>query len=233
MQALLPVPSIKDGFMLSPIEQEIQIYTEKVEKRQIGCDLDGCPRCEGHPDFFKIHDVRERTFLVVVERLVRTILSLLLRWKCPLCGKTFTDYPPFALRCKRYVRRTVVESGRRYVEEDRMTYREGVLKHGLPIFRDCDEREIDDRALAPSSLHRWITSLGSLAETLRAALGLLGSKGSGIFRKVFPVSPRKYRTEGRKAILEDCLRLLLAEEEYRSLFGVSIFPRLATACLWK
>jgi len=219
--------------MVSRIEEEIQAHTEKVKTRQISCDLGACPRCGEHPDFFNLHDVRERTFLVVVERLVRTILSLLPRWKCPLCGKTFTGYPPFAVRYKRYVRQTVMESGRRYVEEDRMTYREGVRKNDLPIFRDGEEEKIDDRALAPSTLHRWITSLGSLAETLRAALELLGSKGSGIFRKVFPVSPRKYRTEGRKAILEDCLRLLLAEEEYRSLFGVSIFPRLATACLWQ
>ena len=229
-----PFPPKKDKIMISPIEEEIQAHTEKVKTRQIRCDLEVCPRCEGVPGFFNLHDVRERTFLVIFDRLVRTILSLLPRWKCPLCGKTFTGYPPFAVRYKRYVRETVMESSRRYVEDDRMTYREGVCKNCLPIFHDCEaEDEIDDRTLAPSTLHRWITTLGGLAETLRASLKLIGSKSSGIFRKVFPASSRKHRTEDRKALLEDCLRLLLAEEEYSSLFGVSIFPRLATACLWK
>ncbi len=215
------------------IEQDIQAYTEKVEARRIECSLSICPRCSATHVEFKLHDVRERTFLYVAERLVKTLISLLPRWKCILCRKTFTDYPPFAVRYKRYVKQVVIESCGSYLEDESATYKDGVCKHGLPIFHDCDEEDPDDRVLAPSTLHRWVTWFGGLNETLRKALGLLDKLDSGILRKVFPVPSRKYRSPPRRTLLEDGRKLFAAEVEYRSFFGVSIFPRLAMGCGWR
>ena len=212
------------------IEQDVQAYTEKVEARRIECSLSTCPRCSASPGEFTLHDVRKRTFLYVVERLIKKVDSLLPRWKCPLCGETFTDYPPFAVRYKRYVKHAMMEYCGSYLENERATYENGVCKHGMPIFHDCDDP--GERGLAPSTLYRWITWFGGLEETLRKALGLLGKLDSGILRKVFPVPSRKYRSPPRRTLLEDARKLFAVEVEYRSLFGVSIFPRLAIGCGW-
>ena len=230
--------------MLSHIEQEIQAYAEKILNGQIPCNMKTCPNCRLSPDCFNLHDVRERTFLVVVQRLVRTVLSLLVRWKCPLCGKTFTDYPSFALPYKRYVRQTVMDAVRRCLENDRMSYRQGVCKQdtidwnvdpakpSLPVYYEGKGRTIDERALAHSTLHHWITTLGSFKQTVRTTLSLLIARGSDVHRKARPIPARKYRSQARRTLLQDSLLLFNAEDEFRFLFGISIFPQLATAQGW-
>jgi hypothetical protein len=231
--------------MLSRLEQDIQAYTEKVQDGPIPCQIDTCPHCRQSPPCFHLHDVRPRRFLVVVERLVRTVLSLLVRWKCPLCSKTFTAYPSFALPYKRYVRPVIMEASQRYLDDDRLTYRQGVCQHdatdsrgspppgaALPIFREGSGEAIDERALAASTLHRWITTLGHFPQTLHAALRLLAGRDASLHRQVDPIPAAKYRSEARRVLLQDCLRLLRVQKPYRCLFGVSIFPRLATTHGW-
>jgi hypothetical protein len=231
---------------------EIQRYTQSVENGTFACRLDACPCCEGHPEGFTRHDRRRRIFLVILERIIKKIFSFLTRWKCPLCGHTFTVYPPFALRHKRYVRQTVLELGARYVIEDggtrpqsgarrtpeRMTYRKAVTEDRMPIFHETTGEGADeDRVpvLNHSTLHRWLTSLSKLARTLSAALRLIREKDStsDVFRRLFPIHPLKFRSEARRKELQICQRLFEAAEEYERLFVASLFPHLATACGWQ
>jgi len=219
--------------MLLPILEEIQSYTRAVEKKEVQCDLSSCPRC-GERASFKLHDRRRRTYLVVLERLVRTVLSLLARWKCERCGETFTLYPSFALPAKRYVREEIFGRAGRYVDGDHESYRKAVKVDGLAVFHEGTGEEIDERSLAHTTLYRWLRLFSSLASTCRKALGLIREKAptSDVFRKILPIAPWKYRSEERRGVLGECRRLLVAEEEFRSLFGVSIFPRLATVSAW-
>lgn len=146
-----------------------------------------------------------------------------------MCGKTFTLPPSFGMRNKRYVNQVVLEYGIRYLEEEQMTYRKGIRKEGLPIFHAGDqEEEIDDRSLAPSTLYRWLTTLGNLGQAVRAAGKLLESKATDLHRDPLVVFPPKYRSKERKGILEECLLLFRVEREWRFHFKVSAFPRLAT-----
>lgn len=219
--------------MLPPMLEEIQRYTRAVERKEIECDLACCPRCQ-EPASFTLHDRRRRTYLVVVERLVHTVVSLLTRWKCRRCKASFTLYPDFALPRKRYLKDEILRRAERYGEEDQESYRKAVKVRGLAVFYKGRGKEIDERSFAHTTLHRWLGSFSSLEATCRKALGLIREKAprSGIFRKILPIAPWKYRSEGRRRVLGKCRRLLLAEGEFRSLFGVSIFPRLATVCSW-
>jgi len=213
----------------------IERYTEAVKRQKIRPTCNRCPRCEGEPECFHRHDERERQFLVIVERVVHLVLSLITRWKCPLCGQRFTLYPPFALPRKRYVKDSILELASPYLEDDELSYRRSVEVGGRPLFRDRQaDGSIDDRALAPSTLHRWLPFFSSVAETLREAVRLVreSSAPSDLFRRVFAIAPRKHRSEARREVLIAALRGLWTDREFHRVFGRSVFPELATASGW-
>lgn len=221
--------------MLSPLLAEIKEYTESVLANRFRCDLECCPRCGKETDAFKRHALRERIFLVVVGAWVCKVPSFLSRWKCPLCNKTFTHYPLFAVPHKRYVQASVFACAHRYLDEDRKTYRQAAQREDRPIFFEGDSAgTLDDRTLAPSTIHRWIVFLAGLGRTLRRALRLIREKSpsADIFRRLFPVGSWKYRSVARKRELEAAAQLLAVKASYRALFGPSAFTELATACRW-
>jgi hypothetical protein len=217
------------------ILQVIHDHTEAVRAGRVECGCTICPRCAGIPDTFKIHERRQRTYRVVIESLVHCVRTLVVRWKCALCQDTFSACPAFAVPHKRYVRDVVLSFGQRYLGDDSTSYRRAVRGEGLPIFY-ADERDgvMDERALAGSTLHRWLGWLGQLERTLHEAHRLvrMASATTGLFRKMHPVPPWKYRSTERRKRLLVALRLLTAEEAYRRLFTVSIFPGLATRSGW-
>ena len=215
--------------------QVIHDHTEAVRAGRVAYEGTICPRCAGIPDGFKIHDRRRRTYRVVVERLVHCVSALVVRWKCELCRQTFSPCPDFALPYKRYARDVVLGFGQRYLGDEAMSYRGAVRVEELPVFYDSGpDGGIDERALAASTLHRWLGWLGRLDKTLHEALRLLrrASATSGLFRKTHPVAAWKYRSAERRQRLQVGLGLLAAEAAYRRLFTVSIFPGLATRTGW-
>lgn len=221
--------------MLPDLVNAIQSYGEAVRRRETQPTCNRCPNCGQEPDRFRYRGHRERVFLVVVRRLVKRVVSLLSRWKCQLCKRSFTLYPPFALPHKHYVRSCVFDHAARYLEVDDLSYREAVKVDDMPVFYDSDEEgTIDERCLAHPTLHRWLPYFRSLDATLREALRLIRerSASSGIFRKVFAVAPAKYRSESRRETLAVALRALSIDREFQSLFDRSIFPDLATASAW-
>lgn len=184
---------------------------------------------------------------MIVGRLVIKVLSLLVRMKCSRCGKTFTEYPAFALPYKRYVIDQIMGRSLTYLQTPTMTYAQATCeligsqangrsppREPLPVFYpDPYPGKTTDRGLAPSTVHRWITTLGSLKETLQVATSLLLEKGADIHRQVVDVAVHKVRSVERKILLQNTLKLFGAEAAYRAWFGCSIFPHLATRCLWR
>ncbi len=222
--------------MLShPLLQVIHDHDQAVRAGRVAYEAAVCPRCQGIPDAFKIHERRERTFRVVIERLVHCVSALVVRWKCGLCRLTFSPCPDFALPYKRYVRDVVLGFGTHYLGDDAMSYRRAVRVEGLPVFYSGgSDGAIDERGLAGSTLHRWLGWLGRLDKTLRSALQLIRARSprSGLFRRAYAVPAWKYRSTERRQRLQVGLELLSAEAVYRSLFSVSIFPGLATRTGW-
>ena len=217
-----------------PLLQVIHDHTEAVRAGRVAYEGTVCPRCAGIPDVFKIHDRRRRTFRVVVESLVQRVSALVVRWKCALCRQTFSPCPDFALPYKRYVRGVVLAFSQSYLGDDSTSYCRAVRVEGLPIFYDSAAGVVDERVLAPSTLHHWLGWLGRLERTLHEALLLLrrASSTSGLFRKTHPVPAWKYQSAARRQRLQVGLGLLAAEAAYRRLFSVCLFPGLATRTGW-
>lgn len=223
-----------------PVVREIRAHEQQIFEDKPPCGLEQCPKCGAlqDPRAFRRHEIRQRTFLVPRGNLTFTIRSFLSRWGCPLCSKSFTVYPPFALPFKRHVLPEISARSRRYVEDDGVTYRGAVLENRRPVFRAAaDSSQIDERSLAPSTLHRWISTFGRLPETMRAALDLIkrAAPASGLLRQLAAgkVHPRKYRSEARRTGLSRCGQLLTALAPYERIFGRPIFPNLATASGWR
>ncbi len=190
-----------------------------------------CPQCKKRPENFRTHGCRHRIFLAIDGNYVRKLEGLLARKKCPECGSTFTDYPPFALPRKHYLACHLMACSRRYVENDRMTYRKGVEQGGLLIaYEDGSDGEINECRLAASTLWRWVGYVGSMARVLRKALEMIRDKdpSSQIFRAPCVILPYKYRSRERKMVLQKAMRLFGLEETFFSLFGIRI-PEFATA----
>ncbi len=214
--------------------EEIKAYTELVRQGVIHCALPACPNCETSSDFFKRHDARERKFNVIDEQVVIVIISLLVRWKCPGCNVTMTDYPGFALPYKRYTLPTILTFCGHYVENHDATYRGIVNEYPLEYQPGSDSEMESPAMMEHSTIHRWITTLGSYSCIVNTATDLILQKepASPLCRDLasLKISSKKYRSFLRKQFLQLCFRLLTLEAAFYSLFHVSIFPQLATYC---
>ena len=210
--------------------EAIKAHQSKVEKDKITPDnLPPCPRCSVESQFFKIHAYRERRFLIIIEMLIKAAYCSLVRFKCPGCGKTFTNYPDFAIPHKHYTRPSITGFSASYVESENMTYQKAVMvDSSVPGYPQ------NDATLAPSTIHRWITTLGSFTQTCRTALILLLQENpvSSICRDLarLIIPQRKYKTNQRKKQLIGCRQLVIIEAFFQATFKTSIFTKLAMHC---
>lgn len=215
--------------MVRDIEERIKAYHDKVVSANPEMPQGPCVKCLRQPDSFRLHDGRQRSFRFVAGDMVRVVLTILLRWKCPLCRGTFTDYPPFAVPYKRYVRDDIEGFSERYVETDQQTYRSVVRpeKTAVGYENDC-QRQLDH-----STVWKWLGWLGRLEQRLHMMLEWIRyqSPSHGLFRELTPIAPKKYRSERRKRVLEQARLLLRAAGVYQELSLSKTFPGLETRCL--
>ena len=208
---------------------DIKRYGLHAKRGWISCELDRCPCCRGRPVCFKRHGVRPRLFLVFVEEVIRRVRSYLTRWKCPLCQRTFTLYPGFALPFKHYVLPFILARCAAYVADVVRTYREGVKEAGSPISHEDADGGAE---LRPSTLWRWVTRLGRFPVTVGQALNLIKQKdpSTDLFRALGRLRIRagKFRSEARRLLLQRGRELATVDREYARLFSASVFPDLAT-----
>lgn len=211
--------------------EDIKAYLRSCEKGEITPEnLPPCPRCNVESRYFKTHAYRERLFFIIVDMVVQQIRGYLIRFRCPGCGKTFPFYPDFAMPYKRYTRQTITGFAERYVNSND-SYEQAIM--------DKDERRIpeypdEEKYLAPSTVHRWVTTLGRLVNTTQKALDLIcqGNPSTTICRDlaqwVVPVS--KYRSAARQRCLINCFRFLATESLFKIVFHISVFTKLAIHC---
>jgi transposase len=184
--------------------EQIKAYQNQVEKNKIKPnDLGSCPRCHLESIFFKLHAYRERRFLVIVDLLVKAVFCTLVRFRCTDCGKTITSYPDFAIPHKHYTRQTIEGLSRAYVENDQKTYQDAVM-----IDDAVPERPVSGQALAPSSIHRWISTLAALIIAHQQALkkSLQQSCATQLCSYLEPIQipEKKYKTHNRRHCLLRC-----------------------------
>jgi hypothetical protein len=183
---------------------QIKAYQNQVEKNKITPHgLGPCPRCHLESIFFKLHAYRERRFLVIVDMLVKAVFCTLVRFRCTDCGKTITSYPDFAIPHKHYTRQTIEGFSKSYVQNDQKTYQDAVI-----INDAVAERPVSGQALAPSSIHRWISTLAALIIAYQQAFkkSLQQKPAAQLCSHLssIKIPEKKYKTEHRRHCLLRC-----------------------------
>jgi hypothetical protein len=133
---------------------------------------------------------------------------------------------------KRFVQPPVLEKAGDYLGTEH-SYRKTVEDQGMPIMYD-DRKPTKERqpvGLAPSTVWRWLSWLGGMPGTLRAAWELIRQKepNSALHRQPWAVSPAKYRSEQRRETLVTAMQVLAVDRVCEGIFGKGIFPRYATS----
>ena len=204
---------------LTATHEEIKAYQEKVEKSKITPDgLDPCPRCNLEPGHFKIHAYRERRFLIIIEMLLKAVYCTLVRFKCNSCGKTFAFYPDFAVAHKHYTRPTVVTFSSTYLEDDQKSYKDAIMTvDGVPTRLETGGQ------LAPSTIHRWISTLAGIFTAYQEAKEKPLQKKACLRLCETQIPKKKYRTRTRKEVLLKCWEFLrLSPVERINVFSPSL-----------
>jgi hypothetical protein len=105
--------------------------------------------------------------LVVIDRMIYRVGLLLLRWRCPSCLCTFTDYPSFVMPAKHYALPEIQRFVGKHVQNGGTGYRKGVTELSMPLFyadsnlagpESGDEETGCESvpALSHTTLYRWI-----------------------------------------------------------------------------
>jgi hypothetical protein len=138
---------------------------------------------------------------------------------------------------KRFTKQPVLEKAGEYLGTDH-SYAKTVVdqRAGLPIMYDDRTPAGLEKAsgLAPSTVWRWLSWLGGMPGTLRAAWDLIRQKepDATLHRQSWVVSPRKHRSEQRRDMLLEAMQLLAVDRVCQGFFGTGLFPRYATSRGW-
>ena len=221
--------------MKSNTEEIIKKHTDSIISGNFNPPEGPCPKCLENPISFKLHECKKRNFRYICESFIYTVLSLLTRWRCPICNCTFTDYPPFAIPYKRYVMVDIERLTDHYIKNNQ-SYEQTVSHDDSPIGYEDQKGIIDERKLSKTTLWRWVGFFGKLENTISGAFNLIRQKNSNcrIFRNVYPVSAAKYRSLERKKLIQNTMKLFQINTFFQleNYFGNSIFPRFASSCCW-
>jgi hypothetical protein len=133
---------------------------------------------------------------------------------------------------KRFVKGPVLEKSSEYLGTDQ-SYPKTVRHEGRPIVYD-DRTAKGKRlpwGLAPSTVWRWLSWLGGMPGTLRAAWDLIRQHepNSTLHREAWAVPPVKYRSPKRQETLVAAMQVLAVDRICGRIFGQGIFPRYATS----
>ncbi len=220
--------------MISEMERRIKEHSKNILFSTENMPEGPCEKCSKRPELFSLHERRSRCFRFIVDSLVQTLVSYLLRWKCPLCEGTFTVYPSFALPYKRYVRDDIERLSRKYLEEAEQAYRKVLIEGKAQIGYPMREGERKERYLDPSTIWRWVGFWGAMEKAKSRAVEFIKQKAPDwpILGKPLPIAPHRYRSEQRKRIIQRAQTLLRADPGLKDIYGYSNFPRFATPFRW-
>jgi hypothetical protein len=173
--------------------QTIKEYTDKIVEGNFDTPECVCKKCGEKPEEYKLHECRKRQVRFSVGALVEILMTFLPRWKCSLCGATFTQYPPFIAPCKLFALAEIVRLSRKYLEDENATYADAVVEDGDEIGYP-DRRGLCDSFVSRSTVWRFVQYLASLRLEETEP-----SMNDGLRTPRLPA--RKYRSEKRRQIL--------------------------------
>lgn len=211
------------------IIEKIKAHEKEVLSGIIPANLKACVFCKSSTESIRRHEGRYRMLYIVKGCYVDRRESCLCRWKCLICEKTFTYYPEYIIPYKRYIKESITEFCKKYLSNDEITYLDVVKSNGFRIVHKDSEDTITNE-FSGTSVWRWLKYLSTLEKLKQNALKLIREKSPActIFRTIYLVSARKYRTTMRKEQLEKSMKLLDVAMIFKKEFGNSIFPHFAT-----
>lgn len=223
------LPKYKYIFMITNLWEKIK-EQEKNSKVQHKPACERCECCGKTSGGFRKHERRPRKIRLIVGNTVVYALVWLIRWKCLACNKTFTEYPDFVARHKRYAVQGIQELAHKYVTTMDLSYARVVLEREMAISHVGDGDEFIDQRLAGSTVWRWLRDWGNLQKILYRAINMITQKSpeNMVIRDIYPVQGKKYRSEKRRSALECFLRMFPVSVQYFKIFGKKIFPGFAT-----
>lgn len=190
------------------IEEKIKNYTSSIEGGHFNMPTHDCRICHGKAEHYILHECRKRQLRVVHKDIIKVIMTFLLRWKCPLCQCTFTDYPPFIIPHKRFALFDMCQLSQKYLESETTSYR-STVKQGLSDIGYIDAATgLCERFLSHSTIYRFIGYIAKLCPSFYVSR--------------FSISSRKYRSVARKSILIRALSVI------KHFVKKSIFPDFET-----
>jgi hypothetical protein len=131
---------------------------------------------------------------------------------------------------KRYVLPLILALSDRYVSEPETSYRAAVAaQDDVPLgYVEKADGAIDERQMNHTTLWHWLTWLGNFTALETQALDLLrqNDPAFALHRSLIPIVPGKYRSNGRRCLLESAASLLRTGVEFMRRFSRRIFPTL-------
>ena len=189
-----------------------------------------CANCAGDK-CLRIHELRKRHFWPVVDRMVKKVLTRVLRVACSLCSARITVTPDFALPYHRYLRKEVSKRSSCYLEQAEATYDSCTRQNKMPIHH---QDENSGQVLARSTVHRWIRFLGVLTVLTRESTNQLMQLDSSYSPTDLctPIPHNKFRSNARCQLLHQARRFLSIRKKLKNLLDLPDFPILATTKTW-
>lgn len=141
-----------------------------IDRGGVECGIGHCPYCHHAGNStaeFRRHAVRVRLVLIIVHRSVLRLPLRLLRWRCPRCKRTFTEYPTFLVPRKQYASPELRKQMTLYRFGKSGGLRRVVRVLGMPIFHSGSARygmrpgphpPMSVHVLAHTTLYRWLKS---------------------------------------------------------------------------
>lgn len=188
-----------------------------------------CPACL-EAGTLRVHELRPRGFWCCLLNQVERVASTVLRVACRVCDSRTTVLPAFALPHKRYVASDLIDASQRYLLDDEATHESATKVEGRPVFHSTM-----GATRARSTVHRWITFLGSLTTILGNGTEL--AKEADVtfspLAEMLHVSKRRYRTDARCEVLGRAHLLLRVRSRLARALKYEIFPTVATREVWR
>jgi hypothetical protein len=129
----------------------------------------------------------------------------------------------------------VLEKASEYLGTDH-SYGKTAEHEGMPIMYDdrIPTEKKQPVGLASSTVWRWLSWLGGMKNTLRAACELVRQKepNATLHREPWALPSWKYRSQARQSTLQQAMQLFAADHLCEGFFGQGIFPRYAIAQGW-
>lgn len=205
-------------------EHEQELFARKIPQ-----GLNSCPYCFETSENITLHALKDRYFYIIVKTMVRVIESILGRFKCSSCKRTFTFYPSYAVPYKRYVKIQLLDIAEDYLEEKGKRYQDAVSCDDSPIMYESEDPSSPDKYFEGSTVWRWLSYIASFEQILPQVKDLIRQKSSTspIFRQVIDIPRKKYRSEKRKKQLLSATMVVLVAREFARYFNLSIFTDFA------